>query len=184
MSQVKAPLKIRLKVAIQAAVSFLKRPKTLLLSVAMAIFGFTLINALFDYELLWTLAVLDAPLNFRLEAMRDVLFNPSGLPLPNIFAIVIMSFLFGYVIAASIYIGIRKRKKSSKSGGLGLIFGIISGGCAACGTSILAPLLTTIGITTTSAALSFALVLNVIGILILLYSAYKVSIVLSTANRS
>lgn len=180
MSSVKAPIKIRLKVAFSGFTYFFSSPLRALSFLGFSVFGFALINALFDVELLWTLTQLDVPLSFRLEAIRDVLFDPSGLPVPNTIAIFLMAMLFGYVLSATFYTALKIRTKTNKSGGVGILFGIISGGCAACGTSLLAPLLTAVGITTTSATLTFSLYLNLVGIILLLYSAYKVSLVVAS----
>lgn len=182
MSKVKAPLKIKLKVAAQGARLYFSSYKNILSFALFATFGYAFINALFDIDLLWTLATLDVALDLKLEAIRDVLFDISDLPLPNIIATIVMSALFGYVLSATFYVALKLKQKSGKAGGLGVLFGAISGGCAACGTSLLAPLLTAIGITTTSAALSFALILNIVGIALLLYSSYKVSLVIATTK--
>lgn len=182
MSEVKAPIKLKLLAARNGLVYFFTGYKRVLSFVILSFFGFALINALLDIDLLWTLLTLDVALDFKLEAIRDVLFSVDGLPLPNVIATYMMAILFGYVLSASLYVAFKQRAKTNKSGSIGIVFGIISGGCAACGTSLLAPLLTTIGITTTSAALSFALYLNIVGILLLIYSSYKVSLVLA-ANK-
>ncbi len=183
MSQVKAPLKFKLLTARNGFVYFFSSYKRIVSFIILSFFGFALINALLDIDLLWTLIKLDIDIAFKLEAIRDVLFSTDGLPLPNVVAVYTMALIFGYVLAASFFVAFKQRAKTTKSGGIGIVFGILSGGCAACGTSLLAPLLTAIGITTTSAALSFALYLNLAGIVLLIYSAYKVSLVIA-ANKT
>jgi hypothetical protein len=69
-----------------------------------------------------------------------------------------------------------------KSGGAGLIFAVLSGGCVACGTSILAPLLATIGATSTVFVQDLSNFLNWISIILISYSIYKLSGVINNTN--
>jgi hypothetical protein len=57
----------------------------------------------------------------------------------------------------------------------GLILATIGGGCAACGTSILAPLFATLGVTSVGFLHNIGLAAAGLGIVIILYSVSKLS---------
>ncbi len=95
-------------------------------------------------------------------------------------SIVVFAFLFGVNVSLLVYV-VRRRSMTAvrHSGAVGLLLGIVGGGCAACGTSLLVPLFASIGVTASaslvgllgSVALLLASLLTVISIYRLGYLA-------------
>ncbi len=184
---IKSPLKVSIRAAFSGFKQFAKLPKNIILWFVLSLFGLALINGLLQLDLIFEILSLSVPASFKLEALWDILLNTSEFPASNRVAIYILSLLFGYLLSTTVAsLKIQKvlsqKNKSTKStkstgGAFGIIFGVLSGGCVACGTSLLGPILAAIGITTTSAALRFSLFLNILGIAVLVYSCFNASIV-------
>ena len=88
--------------------------------------------------------------------------------------------LFGLNLALLVYVLKRRfrQQKSLKGSGssmTGLVLATIGGGCAACGVSILAPLFATAGITSVGFIRNIGLAAAILGIIIILYSASRLS---------
>lgn len=64
-----------------------------------------------------------------------------------------------------------------KSGTGAMIFGVLSGGCIACGTSLLTPLLASVGATSTVLLGDIAGILIFIGSALLFYSIFRLSLI-------
>lgn len=91
--------------------------------------------------------------------------------------ITILSVLFGINAAMLVYI-IRRQGLASvpkKSGSGAFALAILGGGCVACGTSIIAPLLATIGATSSALARDLGVVFMWVGSLLTVYSIYKLA---------
>jgi hypothetical protein len=100
----------------------------------------------------------------------------------SLMSVVLVTFgvLFGINLSLLVFVLKRKfaQQKSLKGGGAslpGLILATIGGGCAACGTSILAPLFATFGITSVGLIRNIGLSAAFLGIALILYSAAKLS---------
>lgn len=74
------------------------------------------------------------------------------------------------------------KKIPKKSGSVSLILAVISGGCVACGTSILAPLLATLGATASVTINELSNLLNWISIILITYSIYKLGGVINNTK--
>ncbi len=188
MAAVKAPFSVRLQVGLDGLRRYISSPLRVLLIVFYSFLGLALITSLLEIDLIYNLATLRGiPLSFKLEAISSALFSLDSYPLANRITMLVMALLLGLVFALTTSIQISKSKQKSRAGGFGALFGIVGSGCVACGTSLFAPLFTAVGITTTSAALNFAVGLNLIGITLLLYSALRLCIVyanISAKNSS
>jgi hypothetical protein len=101
------------------------------------------------------------------------------------FSIVLFSILFGLNISLLIYViknhGFKNIPK--KSGGSAFFVAILGGGCIACGTSLLAPILISIGVISTAALRDLGTILNLIGSMLMLYSIYKLSLLVSSKKQ-
>lgn len=95
---------------------------------------------------------------------------------PQAMALFIFAILFGINLTMLVFVlfGRGKVVNESKKTGLSLVFAIIASGCAACGTSILTPLLVSIG-AGGSLALSreLGIVISYLSLLLVLYSIYS-----------
>ena len=96
--------------------------------------------------------------------------------------LILLSVLFGINTAIFVYVirrqGFKSVPKKSGIGAFGLA--IVSGGCVACGTSLVAPLLATFGATSSVFLRDLSTILNWLGSILLLYSIYKLSHIVAT----
>lgn len=181
---IKAPLEVRIKVSLYGVANVLAQP----LYVILALSTMLVTSAL----LLWSLnlgllryVVFEAPIglgqkiDFFFSVFRDLYTTYSGLVGTGI---VVFSLLFGVNTAVLVYVirgqGIKKVPKKSST--LGLVFAVIGGGCVACGTSIITPLLATVGAGSASLLGDISAVLNWLGAVLVLYSIYKLGLVAKT----
>jgi hypothetical protein len=177
MTSIKAPINIRIKNSLKGVKIVFSNPIYILIAIIMSflISGFIIWSLNFD---LVKFIVFDAPISFldKIIFFWDVqtgiytAYNSSqatGIILFGLFFGINTS-LIAYVIKSE---SIKKIPK--KSGGGGLVFALLSGGCVACGTSILAPLLATLGATSSAFTSELSNYFNWAGILLITYSIYK-----------
>jgi hypothetical protein len=90
--------------------------------------------------------------------------------------IIVFSILFGLNAMLLAYV-IRAKGVWAipKSGGGGVVLAVLGGGCVACGTSLLAPLLATVGATSTVAARQIGSVFLWLGSALTVYSIFSIS---------
>ncbi len=171
----KIPLGLRLKVAIKGVASVLKQPLYSLLALIVAFTTLGVILWSLNVELLWFVLV-KSPLSlfqkveFVLEIFNGIMTNYEHL---QIFTMLLFSGLFGINTAVLVFVVKRGQKQALKSGSSvgGLTAAIIGGGCIACGTSIITPLVTSLGATATVGLNNtLGMVVNVVGIVLILYS--------------
>jgi len=93
----------------------------------------------------------------------------------------IFSVLFAVNTALLIYVLRRTNiKKIPKKGpGASLFFAMLSSGCVACGTSILAPVLITLGLTSAPLVHDLSTIFSSIGSILLFYSIYKLAAIVN-----
>lgn len=96
--------------------------------------------------------------------------------------IIVFSLLFGTNISMLLFVILRQGLASvpKKSGGSALLFAILSGGCVACGTSLLAPLFITLGVTSTAALRDIGTILVSVGSILIVYSIYRLALLVAT----
>lgn len=177
---------LRSKVALKGVGYVLKKPQYL----AGVIIGAFLSASLVIWSLNLELAkfiLFEAPisladkLQFFSESIRSV-FTTYG----DIQGLGIMLFavLFGINTAMLIFVLKHQGFKSipKKSGLGGTIAAVISGGCVACGTSLLAPLAATFGATSGAFLRDLALWLNWLASILVIYSIYKLGQLAATIS--
>jgi uncharacterized protein (DUF2062 family) len=187
VASVKAPLKVRLHNALSGVSIVLKMPKYILLAllVTFIITGFIVWSL--NFELLQFI-VIDAPiaLSEKLRLMWDVQTGIyTAYSSSQATGIILFGLLFGINAALFTYVykssGFKNIPK--KSGGAGLVLAVISGGCIACGTSVLAPILATVGAGSSVFARELSNYLNWLGILLILYSIYKLGSIINNTKK-
>lgn len=175
-------------------VSFLNILKVLIKPLYLALFIiFTFIVATF---IIWSLnlellgyILFDAPISF---ADKLQFFSEGYLDIFTTFdnahalGILVFSVLFGVNTSVFIYVLRRKSfaelKKHSGASGAGFAAAVISGGCAACGTSLLAPIAATLGATSGAFLRDLSFWLNWVGSALILYSLYHLGLLAARNN--
>lgn len=148
---------------------------------------FVLGSLLASSFMLWSLnldlvsyILFDAPISFadKVEffsaTYRDIFTTYES---PQALGIIIFSVLFG-INSALLWLVIRNkgfRNIPKKSGVGGMIAAILGGGCVACGTSLLAPLLATVGGVSSAFLRDFSLLLSWGGALLILFSIFQLA---------
>ena len=171
----KIPLELRLKVGLKGVGHVMTRPPYLFLAILVSIFSLGILLWSLNIDLLGYI-FFEAPLNI-IEKI-DFIFDVYGSILTNYesfqaIVMVLFSLLFGINIAVLVYVmrGGQKEAIKSKSSVGGLSLAVIGGGCIACGTSIITPLLATLGATSSIAFTNaIGLYLNLIGIVFIVFS--------------
>ncbi len=170
---------LRLRAATDGLIFVVSKP----LYVFIAVFGVLLASSI----ILWSLnlelvgyILFEAPIgfadkiNFFAGTYRDIFITYNSL---HALGITVFSLLFGINIMLLLFVIINKRFSSvpKKSGFGGTILAVIAGGCVACGTSLLSPLLATFGASSTIFLRDLSLWLNWIASLLMLYSIYRLA---------
>ena len=188
MSKIKVPLSIKIRNSLKGFVSVMRRPKYILIAVAVGFFmsGFIIWSLNFD---LVKYIVIEAPISvgekirFFWDVQTGIYTAYNSLQATGIIS---FSLLFGINISLITYVfktvGLKSIPK--KSGGGGLILALLSGGCVACGTSILAPLFATLGATSSVIVSDISNILNWLGSILILYSIYKLGGVINNLNMT
>lgn len=92
-------------------------------------------------------------------------------------AFLLFSVLFGINMALFVYV-IRRRKSDTKAvttSGSAVTIGMLSGGCAACGTSLLTPLLASVGGVSAGFAEQLGAILSLLGSLLVVYAIFTLA---------
>lgn len=168
---------LKVKVSLRSVLTVFKNPLYILQAVFATIIasGFILWSLNLDLlQYVWfntPLSTLEK-LDFFFSIYRDIYTSYGSIEATGI---IVFSILFGINLALLVFVikhhGLRAVPK--KSGVGGFMLAILGGGCVACGTSILAPLLATIGATTTPLIRDLAVIFNTVGIVLISYSIYK-----------
>jgi hypothetical protein len=169
--------RLKLKISLTSALKVFRYPGYIVLAIFGALLASGLILWSLNLDLLqyiWfntPLSVLEK-LEFFFSIYRDIYTTYNGIEGTGI---LVFSLLFGINLALLVFV-IKHQGFSSvpkKSGIGGFAVAILGGGCVACGTSILAPLLATVGATSTPFVKDLAVIFNCIGIVLISYSIYK-----------
>lgn len=92
-------------------------------------------------------------------------------------AFLLFSVVFGINMAFFVYV-LRRRKSDAKSvatSGSAATIGMLSGGCAACGTSLLTPLLASVGGVSAGFAEQLGAILSVLGSILVIYAIFTLA---------
>jgi len=185
-SKLKIPLKSKVRVILKSILTLLSKPTYIVLMVISMISMAGLIIWSLNLELI-AYIIFDTPLTIfeKLEFFAygyQSLFTSydSFLSL----GIIIFSFLFGINIGMLAYVIRRQGLKSipKKSGGSGFMFAILGGGCVACGTSLLAPVLATVGATSVPLLRGIGAIFTWAGSVLIVYSIYQLSLLVASSN--
>lgn len=183
---IKTSLKTKLIIIKDALKHIAKKPSYITIGILAAFFMAGLV--------IWSLNLgliiyifLDAPLNFIdkigffVDGYQSLFSNINSYLSVSI---IVFSILFGVNIALLVYVlrHIGYSKIPKKSGGGAFIFAILSGGCIACGTSLLTPILISLGLFGGAFVRDLGTIFNVLGSVLLLYSIYKLSIAVHSAK--
>lgn len=176
-------LKIKLKISTKSVAKVLIKPGYL----AAAITGSLLASAFILWSLNISLVkyiIVDAPINiwqkfdFFIDVYKGIYTTYETIQGTGI---VIFSVLFGINLALLIFVlrnrGFQAVPKKSGAGGFALA--ILGGGCIACGTSIIAPVLATLGATSTPLLRNLSTIFLWFGSILIIYSIYKLGAVIS-----
>ncbi len=187
MSSLKLPLKTKLRLATtNTARIVLKKPLYALFALVCAFLMLTIIIWSLNYELVgYIITNPDMSVAQKLRFFSygyEALFTSFDSFLSV--SVISLSFLFGINLAVLVYSLRRKTASARATGtsGLAATLGILSSGCAACGTSLLGPLLATFGATSLTAVHNIGATFSVIGSLLLLYSIYKITLQTQTKD--
>lgn len=185
MSEVKAPLKYKFKNSIAGIVNTFKNPIYIIGAIIFSFLITGLIIWSINLDLLrFTLFESGFDLSTKIEILWDVQTGIySAYNSIQATGIILFGLLFGINFALIVKV-VRSgafKKIPKKSGGTGLFFAILSGGCVACGTSILTPIVATLGASASISVNELSNILNWISIFLILYSIYKLG---GVANNS
>jgi hypothetical protein len=100
-------------------------------------------------------------------------------------SVIALALLFGINVAVLTY-ALRQKTASARAtgtSGIAATLGILSSGCAACGTSLLGPVLATFGATSLTAVHNIGAAFSLIGSALLLYSIYKLALQTPTKTQ-
>lgn len=180
----KISLKTKYNVTLSAIKYVLSKPAYLLISLVASLSGTGII--------VWTLNLstlkyifFDAPINLG-EKLTFFVQGYKGLftsfDTVQSLTLIVFSILFGINLSLLIFalFSRNKEKLPGASGGVALSSAILGGGCIACGTSLLTPILTTLGITSVAFIRSLGSIFLVVGSILTIYSIYKLSIPIGT----
>ncbi len=167
----------KIKISTKAVLRVITRPAYLLIAIFGSLLASSLLLWLFNLDLIMYI-LFSAPisvvekLDFFFSVFWGIFTTYNSI---QAVGIVVFSVLFGINLALLVF-ALRHRTANSlpkKSGASGLILAVVGGGCLACGTSLLAPLLATAGASSTVALQDLAGLLQWTASIFITYSIYK-----------
>lgn len=176
---------LKIKIIKNAFVKVFSKPKYIVLALVSNFIMMGIIIWSLNLELLGYI-VFQAPIGL-LAKMEFFLYGYQSLftTYDNILSlgIIVFTFLFGINVAMLTYVIRRIGFKAvpKKSGGGAFIFAILGGGCVACGTSLLAPLLASLGAVSAPLLRDLGAIFNWLGSILIIYSIYKLSLLINTS---
>jgi hypothetical protein len=176
-SPLQVPLSTRLGIAGRGLGKVLGRPQWALTALGVAFLVVTFFVWIPNIELLYMLGKLPAlsyaqKISVFFEGFRGLFLNFAQW---QALAIILISLLMGMNVALLLAVGVSRRGAYGSSGSL--LLAIFGAGCAACGTSILAPLLASAAAATSIGFIeTLGAVAQGAAILLLGYSIYKLGL--------
>ncbi len=177
--------KLKLKIVKNALIKVFSKPKYIALALISNFFMMGIIIWSLNLELLGYI-IFQAPIGV-FDKVEFFLYGYQSLftTYDNILSlgIIVFTFLFGVNIAMLTYV-VRRigfKEVPKKSGGGAFIFAILGGGCVACGTSLLAPLLASLGAVSAPLLRDLGAIFNWLGSILIIYSVYKLSLLINTS---
>ncbi len=180
------PLRSKLTLSARNVLGTLARPVNLLTALFIGFLMLSVIIWWLNLDLMGYI-MFQAPLTLG-GKLQFLLYSYGGLftsydSLLSI-SLLLLSFLLG-VNALLLWRALKQRAaglKTARLGGLAATLGVLGGGCASCGTSLIGPILASFG-ATSAAAQSAGMFFNFLGAGLLLYSIYRVGLVLPASQR-
>ena len=174
----KIPLKLRSRVVLKTVGKLLRKPQYLALAAGSAFLMLGLVLWSLNIDLL-TYVLFQSQVDFGQKLrfftyVYEAIF--TGFTLQNI-AFLLFSILFGINMALFVYV-LRRRKSDAKAvatSGSAATIGMLSGGCAACGTSLLTPLLASVGGVSAGFAEQLGAILSLLGSLLVIYAIFTLA---------
>jgi len=181
----KLPLRVKLGVSLRNVLGLFRKPTNVLLALFTAFLILSIIIWWLNIDLI-TYILFQAPLTFTAKLhflwyTYEALFTSFDSLLS--ISILLLSLLFG-INTVLLGRALKQRAANAKTaqiGGFAAILGVLSGGCAACGTALLAPALASLG-ATSAAAQNVGIFFNFLGSALLLYSIYRLGLLLRPAE--
>jgi hypothetical protein len=177
----KQVLLLKTRLSLQTATKVLMRPAYFLLAILGTLLASGSILWSLNLDLaryIWLEAPISLPtkLGFFFDVYKSIYTTYSSVQGTTI---VVFSILFGINLSLLVFVlkhrGFQAIPKKSGIGGFAVA--IVGGGCIACGTSLLAPLLATFGATATPLIRDLATIFMSVGIVLITYSIYKLGAV-------
>ena len=168
---------LKLKISFIAITRVLARPAYSFLFIVLSILTLAVFLWVFNINLLLYIATSSnlsfvEKLSFFVGSFESIVTNFDSLGAATL---LVFSTLFGLNITVLIYL-IKSRSRTGKAGtksGISAVAAAIGAGCAACGTSILTPVIASVGAASVAGvARTIGIVANVIGITLVLWSLY------------
>ena len=182
MGGLKVAFRLKVKLSLKSLRSVILTPAYTLLAVLASFVALGVLVWITNLGLLWSVVVhsslgIGGKVDFILDGYKSLFTNFEVLPALTILVFVI---LFGINLALLAFVAkgsIKTAAAGSSKSIVGIVAGVIGAGCAACGTSILAPVLSGVG---ASASITLTgligLAANILGIGLLLFSIYRLGI--------
>lgn len=176
MSTFKAPLKLKLGVSARGVAKVMRRPAYLILAGVVAFVVLGVVVYLFNLGLLsFFLFQSGLPIFERLLLLLSPYKNVIQY-LDDPLAASIFTFASLAGINAAMFAFVRRHtpRANASKGAAALVAGAIGAGCAACGTSILVPVLASLGATASVSTVgAIGVIANMVGIALMLFSIYR-----------
>ncbi len=182
MSKLKIAFKLKLQISLRAIGRVLLMPGYTLVAVLTIWLSLGLLVWISNLSLLWSIIAHSSlsftdKINFFLDGYKSLFSNFE--PMAGT-TILIFAILFGINIGLLAFV-VKASVKSAASDGsrgvIGILAGIVGAGCAACGTSFLAPVISGVGATATIGLTTFlGYAANLLGIGLLLFSIYRLGL--------
>ncbi len=179
MGSIKTPFQLKVRITLNALLTVLKKPRYIVIMILAVLFMAGAIVWSLNLDLIRYI-LFEAPISFydklsffsyTYESLFTTFDSAQSL------GIVVFSLLFGVNTALFIYVIRRRGLKAvpKKSGGTAFTLAILGGGCVACGTSLIAPLLATFGATSGAFVRELGAVFMWVGSVLTIYSIYKLA---------
>lgn len=180
------PLKLKLQLSARNVIMTLARPTNLLVALLIGFAMLSIIIWWLNFDLIGYI-LFQSPLSpgSKLRFLGysyEALFTSYDSLLS--ISIFLLSLLFG-INTILLWRALKQRAagaKTARLGGFAAVLGVLSGGCAACGTSLIAPVLASVG-ATSAAAQSAGMFFNFLGSVLLLYSIYRLGLMLPAVRE-
>lgn len=189
------PLRLKLKVARRGILQVLRQPSYVLLAAFISVIFYEIIFwfnnlALLQYMVTAPSLSSGAKLEFLASTYTSIWQSTAS---PLAVGLIILSLLQGIVLSSIVYMVVRQKQTNDSgkvvaSSGIASVFATLGLGCAACGTSLITPILAFM-FSSTSVALadSVGFIVVLMGLIVGLYALYsagtKVSAVSLRSDR-